>query len=396
MTTVEPERFDHFDPALADDPYPALRALRERAPVFFSEEHGGFWGMTRYQDVYDAAHRVETFASGLGPITIPAPMTLEGAESQRPAPISYDPPDHRRYRSFINPYFSPARIEAMEPWFRQIATELIDKFIDRGEADFAQEFAIPMPMFVICGLLGIPDERWAEFRGQIEDIIAFTDRDRTLNAVMEVGGYMAAMLAERRERPTDDLLSFVANGIVDGAPMSDEEILGFAVLLFGAGAETTTNAIGNTLSYLAEHPDLRSELAGDLELLPNAIEEFLRFDTPVFGLARTVAHDTEFAGQSMREGDRVLLMWGAANHDPAEFEDPDSVNIHRFPNRHLAFGSGIHRCLGSHLARLELRVALEELLRRIPEFSLAPGARADRCVGVTRGTRSLPVVFPSA
>lgn len=392
---VDPESFDHYSPELANDPYPTLRAMREECPVAHSREHGGFWALTRYRDVYDAVHDVETFSSALGAITIPAPMTLDGDDGRRPVPISYDPPEHRRFRAFINPYFSPARVESMEPWFRRIARDLIDRFADRGTADFAREFAIPMPMIVICGLLGIPDERWEEFRDQIEDIIAFTDKDRTMNAILEVGSYLARMLAQRREVPTDDLLSFVANGVIDGEPMSEREILGFAILLFGAGAETTTNAVGNTLAYLAEHAELRRELAAHPDLLPNAIEEFLRFDTPVFGLARTLTKDTTFGGQDMSADDRVLLLWGAANHDPEEFHDPDRVDIHRLPNRHLAFGAGIHRCLGSHLARLELRVALEELLARIPEFALAPDARPERCVGITRGTRSLPVVFPA-
>ena len=199
-----------------------------------SQQHGGFWAFTGYQEIYDAAHDVETYSSALGPITIPGPAPLHVVGDRRPPPISSDPPEHRRYRAFINPYFSPARIEAMEPWFRSIARSLIDRFADRGEADFVREFAVPMPMFVICGLLGIPDDRWEELRDHIEDIIALTDPERTTRAVVEVGGYMAGLLAERRRHPTDDLLGFLASGNIDDEPMTDEEILGFAMLLFGA------------------------------------------------------------------------------------------------------------------------------------------------------------------
>lgn len=391
-----PREFDHYDPALAADPYPVLREMRERCPVGRSERHGGFWAITRYHDVYDVAHDPTTFSSALGHITIPTPDTPM-AETLRAIPIEVDPPAHHTYRSLVNPFFSPARIKDMEPWVRAISHQLIDGFADRGQADLAEEYSFPLPMFVICRILGIPSERWSEFRQWISKLLLIGESPaEAMEGAAVLAGFVGGVLEERRQKPGDDLVSFLTTAEVDGERMTDMDLLGFCILLFGAGAETTTNAIGNSLAYLAEHHELRDRLAADPTLIPAAVEEFLRYDTPVFGLARTVACDTELAGQTMREGERVLLLWGSANHDDTEFERSEEVEIDRPVNRHLAFGAGVHRCLGSHLARTEIRIALEDVLARMPDFDLVPGRGVERCVGVTRGVRSLPVQFSPA
>lgn len=387
-----PENFDHYDSALAEDPYPVLRDLREQCPVHWSDRHGGFWALTRYEDIYQVAHDPATFSSNRDHITIPSPEATMPPGSA--VPIELDPPEHRIYRSLVSPYFSPQRIATLEPEIRAITSRLIDGFIGRGNADLAQEFAVPLPMFVICKILGIPSDLWPEFRVHIDHLLQLgEDTDQAIAAGLEIARFLTSILEERRQQPEDDLLSFLAHTEIDGHTMPDDKLLGFAVLLFGAGAETTTNAIGNTLSYLAQHSELRERIAGDHALIPAVIEEFLRYDTPVFGLARTATCPTAIGGAEMKDGDRVLLLWGAANHDPAEFDRPDEVDIDRFPNRHIAFGTGIHRCLGSHLARLELRVAFEEIFGRIPDFHLAAGGQVERVVGITRGVRSLPVAF---
>ncbi len=388
-----PENFDHYDRALADDPFPTLREMREQCPVAHSDKHGGFWALTSYEAVYAAAHDHETYSSARGRITIPS-ATVPGEDDRRAVPIEMDPPDHRKYRALVMPYFSPQRVSEMEPDIRRLARELIDGFIETGKADLAQDYAIPMPMYIICGMLGIASDRWREFRDWIEKILMLgEDPKAAMEAVMHVGGYLIGVLADRRENPQDDLLSYLAHAEVEGVRMSDEDLLGFALLLFGAGAETTTNSIGNTLTYLGRHPDVRQRLVEDPSLLDNAIEEFLRYDSPVFGLARTATADAELIGQHISKGDRLLLMWSAANHDQREFANADEVDIERFPNRHLAFGSGIHRCIGSHLARLELKVALQEILGRVPNYEINE-AGVERSIGTTRGTRNLPVSFP--
>ena len=392
--TVSAETFDHYDPSLAEDPYPALRELRERCPVGRSKRYGGFFFLTRYRDVYDAAHDFETFSSARGHITIPSPDVPEVAGISNAPPIETDPPEHHKYRALVAPFFSPQRIGSMEPSIRTLATALIDRFIERGEADLAQEFAFPMPMYVICRILGVEESRWKEFREWINRMLQIGENPSdALEAAALVGGHLLQVLESRRAAPADDLITYLVQAEVDGDRMTPNELLGFSILLFGAGAETTTNAIGNSLAWLGSNPDQRRRLIQDPRLLPNAVEEFLRFDTPVFGLARTVTKDTQFRDCPMSEGDRLLLLWGAANHDPEEFENPDEVDIERSPNRHLAFGAGIHRCLGSHLARAELRIALQEILRRMPEFKIADTGEVERCVGATRGVRSLPVVF---
>lgn len=316
------------------------------------------------------------------------------ADTLRAIPIEVDPPDHRKYRSLVNPFFSPARISVMEPWIREISGELIDGFAGRGHADLAEEYSFPLPMYVICRILGIPSDRWHEFREWISKLLLIGEAPtEAMEAAGVVAGFLASVLDERRRDPGDDLVSFLTTAEVDGERMGDMELLGFCMLLFGAGAETTTNAIGSPLAYLAEHHDLRDRLVADPALIPAAVEEFLRFDTPVFGLARTVACDAELGGQHLRPGQRVLLLWGAANHDDAEFDRAEEVDIDRPANRHLAFGAGIHRCLGSHLARAELRIALEDVLGRLPDLAIASGQQVERCVEVTRGVRRLPVSF---
>lgn len=391
MTTLDSfAQFDHYDPALADDPYPTLREMRERCPVVHSERHGGFWAVTRYQDVYAVAHDPATFSSAQG-ITIPAPAP-EMRGGLTAMPIEADPPEHLKYRSLVNPFFSPGRVAGMEEWIRGISNDLLDAAAGQEVFDLAQSYSHPLPMYVICRILGIPSDRWLEFRGWIEKLLRIGDDPaQAMQGAMVIAQFLAGELAERRANPTDDLLSFLAHAEVDGERMDDMELLGFCLLLFGAGAETTTNAIGSSLAYLSEHHDLRDRLAADPSRIPAAVEEFLRYDTPVFALGRTVTAEAVVGSETLCPGERVLLLWGAANRDEAEFDHAEEVDIDRPVNRHLAFGSGIHRCLGSHLARTEIRIALEDVLARFPGFRLAPGARVDRMVGLIRGVTHLPV-----
>jgi cytochrome P450 len=322
-----------------------------------------------------------------GPDDLPAPIGLA-------PPITSDPPFHGIARRMLLPAFSPKRIEALTPFTRNVCRELLDEIGDRKEFDAAVEYAQHIPVRVIIGMLGFPIEDADIFRDFIHQVLENVDQSpEERQAVIEQGeidAYMDAQIAEHRANPRDDLTSFLIEAEIDGNKLAPEHIRGTMVLLMIAGIDTTWSAIGASLWHLAQHPEHRRRLVSEPAVWDTAIEELLRAYSPVT-MARLVATDYDFHGHQFKEGDWLLLPFPSANRDAAAFEDPDQVCLDRENNRHAAFGLGIHRCLGSNLARMELRVALEEWMARHPDFELADPAGVSWSAGQVRGPRTLPI-----
>jgi cytochrome P450 len=394
MEAAERMDFDPYSHALHDDPYPVYAQLRERYPVHYNETRD-FWHIARYADVLEAIGQPQVFSSGRG---ISLALRNDAQQSPMPMMIVMDPPRHDQLRNLVNRGFTPRRIRELEHRVRAIATEYIDRFIDNGRCDLWEAFAAPLPTTVIAELLGVPasDREW--FKEQSTLIVATAEKSAEAGrggAALELGKYLFDQFAEKRKQPRDDLMSELLEAELEGERLTDPELVGFAVLLLIAGNETTTNLISNATVLLDRHPDERAKLVANPGLIGTAIEEFLRFDPPVQGIVRTLAEDIDFKGHTIPEGGKVYLVVGAANRDPAYFEEPERFDVTRSPNRHLSFGFGTHFCLGASLARLEGRVAFEEMLRRFPEFHISGPTK--RLHGdVIRGLLRVPLEFKRA
>ncbi len=387
--------FDVLDPGYVADPFSVWDRLRHDCPVAHTGRRGSTWLPTTYQDVVDLAHDIEHFSS-LEISVIP----FDGEPPEEPVlqyglpPISADPPLHTWTRRLLLPWFSHRRVEEYEAMTRELCSELVDGFADDGTADAARDYAQQIPVRVIASILGVPASMSDTFTGWVRDVLEFADDpERRQRGAEGLINFFVKEVERRRTEPGDDLLSDLLHSEFDGRPLEESVVLGVAAIVLIAGVDTTWSAIGSSLWHLANHPEDRRRLVDDPDAWPLAIEELLRAYSPVT-MARVVTGDLEFAGCPMKAGDKVLMNFPAANRDPAAFEDADRVVLDRQLNRHVAFGSGIHRCAGSNLARMELRVALEEWLRRIPDFRMAEGADVTWAGGQVRGPRKLPVVFP--
>jgi len=387
--------FDVLSRPYVDDPFRIWDELRTACPVAHTDRRGSTWLPTTYKDVVALAHDIEHFSS-LDITVIP----FTGEEPEEPVlpygvpPISVDPPMHTWTRRLLLPWFSHRKVESYEPMTRDLCKRLVDGFLADGRADAAADYAQQIPVRVIAAILGVPESLSDTFTGWVRDVLEFADdEERRRDGTLALIEYFVSELERRRTDPGDDLMSALLHSEVDGQPVEDSVVLGIAALTLIAGVDTTWSAIGSSLWHLATHPDDAKTLASDPEAMPLAVEELLRAYSPVT-MARVVTTDLEFEGCPMHAGDKVLMNYPAANRDPEAFERPDHVVLDRAHNRHVAFGSGIHRCAGSNLARMELRVAIEEWLRRIPEFRIEPGAEVTWAGGQVRGPRSVPVVFP--
>ena len=388
--------FDHLDPGFVEDPHAVYSRLRDECPVAHTDRYHGVWIPTRYEDLAAIAHDHQRFSSR----TI---LVTDRAESPtdlgfHAPPITEDPPYHTDIRRLLLPEFSPAVVAAYEPITETMANDLIDGFIDRGECDAAADYAQHVPIKVITRMLGIPDSDHARFRDWIHRLIEESPLagETTFDAIFEIGGYLAGHVEDHRATPRDDIITHLLDArMPDGRALEDPEILGVCILLLLAGIDTTWSAIGASLLHLATHPDDRRRLIEEPDLIHSATEEFLRVFAPVT-MAREVIEDTVIGGCPMRTGDRVLLPFPSGNRDPAVFDQPDRVILDREINRHFAFGVGIHRCLGSNLARMELRVTIQTWLRRIPDFTLTDPDAVTWSAGQVRGPRTLPLAFPPA
>ena len=388
--------FDVMDERYVLEPFAIWDELRQRCPIARTERRRGAWLLTTYDDVTAAAHDVATFSSlevgviGQDEEPNPEDVLLEYGLP----PISSDPPLHTWTRRILLPWFSHRRVEEYEVITRELCRRLLTSFVSTGHADAAADYAQQIPVRVIAGVLGVPPELSDTFTGWVRDVLEFADEpERAQRGGQGILEYLIAEVGRRREDPDDDLISWLVQAEHDGQPIDDSIILGMAGLVMIAGIDTTWSAIGSSLWHLATHPDDAARLVQEPSLMDTAVEELLRAYAPVT-MARMVTEDTVFKECPMHKGDKVLMNFPAANRDPAAFEDADRVVLDRTQNRHVAFGSGIHRCAGSNLARMELRVALEEWLRAIPTFRLEDGADVTWAGGQVRGPRTLPVVFP--
>jgi cytochrome P450 len=387
--------FDVLDPKYIADPFRIWDDLRATCPIAHTDRRGSNWLPTRYDDVTAMAHDIEHFSS-LKVAVIPVG---DGEPGDPPAleyglpPISADPPLHTWTRRLLLPWFSHRRVDGYVPLTRELCRNLLDGFAERGQADAAAEYAQQIPVRVIAHILGVSPEMSDSFTGWVRDVLEFADdAERRIAATDALLTYFVAQLEDRRSTPGDDLLSELLQTEVEGAPIEDSLILGMAALVLIAGVDTTWSAIGSSLWHLSTHPEDLARLVADPGLMPMAVEELLRAYSPVT-MARVVTQDVEFGGCPMKEGDKVLMNFPAANRDPEAFESPDVVDLARAQNRHVAFGSGIHRCAGSNLARMELQVALEEWIGRIPVFALDESQEMTWAGGQVRGPRVLPVLF---
>ena len=400
MTTSRPvddweTDFDVLSPEYVADPFTIWDELRTSCPVAHTDRRTSTWLPTTYDDVVRLAHDIEHFSS-LEISVIP----FNGDPPDQPVlqyglpPISSDPPLHTWTRRLLLPWFSHRRVQEYESMTRALCGELVDGFIADGEADAARDYAQQIPVRVIASILGVPSSLSDTFTGWVRDVLEFADDpERRRRGAEGLVGFFVKEVERRKSEPGDDLLSDLLHSEIDGRPVEESVVLGVAALVLIAGGDTTWSAIGSSLWHLSTHPEDRQRLTSDPAAMPLAVEELLRAYSPVT-MARVVTEDIEFAGCPMKAGDKVLMNFPAANRDPVAFEHADQVILDRQLNRHVAFGSGIHRCAGSNLARMELQVALEEWLERIPEFRLADGAEVTWAGGQVRGPRQLPVVFP--
>jgi cytochrome P450 len=364
--------FDHHDPQAVADPESVLGPIRESQPLLHSDLYGGFWLLSRYDDVTAAALDCEAFTSAI-PGTTLIPPTQPRHDPL--LPLELDPPEHSRYRALVNPVFEKRRIDAMRPDLEALATRLLEPIVRRGGGDIMADFAHPMSLGSLARLMDLPEadeDRWFDWVERMYSN-ALRDKEDQAEAVRAAESYIDELVAARRREPRDDFLGMLLQAEVEGHHLSDLEVRQFGILMLLAGYETTSGAMGVTLLYLAEHPEHRARLFADpVGLAHSAVNEFLRVVSPVQVFGRNAAHDVEMYGQTIPEGDVVLLGYGAANRDPRVFDRPEEVVLDRHPNRHLAFGHGRHLCLGANLARLELAIMIERFAALLPDFRLDP------------------------
>ena len=357
-----------LDGDTAANPQPTFTTLLTDSPVTKTD-----WGtiIARHEDAQFALRNPDLFSSDMDAISIGNVRPL--------IPLQINQPDHVKYRRLLDPLFSPKQVALLEADVRDLTNQLIDDFAASGECEFHSAVAIPLPCTVFLRLLGLPYDDldlFLEFKDNI--IRAPGSTEEEMNAVRAETGqriyeYFDKVLDEREVERQDDLLSQFLDAEVDDHRLTRHDILDICYLFLLAGLDTVTASLGCMVSYLAQHPDQQQQLVADPSLVPGAVEELLRWETPVPGVPRVLTDDVEIAGQQLVAGERITVLLGSANIDDTEFPEPANVDFARPANRHLAFGGGIHRCLGSHLARLELRVALEELHRRIPDYRITPG-----------------------
>jgi cytochrome P450 len=396
--------FNPFDPRLRTNPYEVYRELREEAPVFRSPMLQ-LWILTRYDDVLDALKDHRRFSSERTRATNPLVQQLEsyrlssGPLGTTPTILSIDPPDHTRMRGLVNKAFTPRQVERVRPHMQEIADELLEALPEPGRMDVVADFAVPFPIIVIAEMLGVPATDRERFKAWSTDIAATLSGpflpqdvlDRAVSSSNELADYFRGQIAQRRAEPRDDLLSALCAVEEQGDLLSEDEMIATCILLLIAGNETTTNLIGSGMYTLLQNPDERRRLQADLSLMPGAVEEMLRYEPSGQMTSRVVAEPLELRGQRMEPGQVVLVSLAAANRDPAVFPDPHRFDITRSPNRHLAFGQGIHYCLGAPLAVVEARIAFQSLLRRMPDPQAAFEAPDWGPSFVLRGPKSLQV-----
>ncbi|RIL03062.1 MAG: cytochrome P450 [Proteobacteria bacterium] len=393
-----PLTYDPYAYEVHEDPFPIYRRLRDEAPAYWNESLR-LWALSRHADVLAGFKDWQRFSSRFG-VSIDAGTFHENASATMSF-LAMDPPRHDRLRALVSKGFTPRRVAELEPRIRAIALEYLGGLRGRDGCDFIRDFAGKLPMDVISEMLGVPAADRAMLRGWADDMVHREEGVREMPKAAIEGGlralhYFSEMLSERRRAPGNDLTGALVTAEIDGDRLSDREIIGFLILMVVAGNETTTKLLGNALYWLWRHPDQRDRLRRDPTLVPRWVEETLRYDNSTQSLARVMAADVELHGRKLRAGDKVVLLVGSANRDERVFPEPDRYDLLRDTSASLSFGQGVHFCLGASLARLEARIALEEVWKRFPDFEIDPAGLVRVHSVNVRGFAALPMAFGRA
>lgn len=392
--------FDHYTPEYRENWREISDANLSKCPVAHSTTYGGFWLVSDYASLsrvirddatFTSTHNMEDPADPRQGVVIPPNPMLQ-------VPMEFDPPLYNVYRRMLNPYFSPTAARAAEPFVRQAVDAFLDKVCASGRMDFVLDLGNPVPALATMKLVGLPLDDWQTYAEPMHGVVSFPaggpEYLRCIDALQQLGGALGALLARLRDEPADGLLSELAKATVNGQPLSDGEVVLIALLVMQGGVDTTTALLANTLWWLEEHPEQRQRLIDEPALMEHATEEFLRIFTPVPALARTATQDVVLGGQQLREGDRVLMSFAAANRDPAIFDEPGEAKLDRFPNPHTSFGLGIHRCTGSNFARSWFQIMLRGVLDRMPDYTIDRTAtRRNDSIGIINGFVNMPATF---
>ena len=384
--------------AMRDNPYPYYAMARQMAPVLYNDQIGA-WNVFSYEGCRAILRNPNLFSSDASPF-------VEGINREQQSMLGSDPPRHTQLRGLVNLAFTPRRVAALEPRIRQITSEILDRVVPQGRMDLVGDLSYPLPVIIIAELLGVPPEDRATFKRWSTEIVSRLGTDVGPNQAVpedmltiqeEFSAYFEEQIERHRRQPKDDLIGALLKAEIDGSKLTTGELLSFCILLLVAGNETTTNLIGNAVRCFLDYPPELERIRADSSLGPTSVEEVLRFRSPVQATIRFATEDTELGGQAIRRGQRAIVWLAAANRDPAEFPDADRFDVGRQPNRHLSFGLGIHFCLGAPLARLEAKVAIEELIRRVPSFRRADETALEPVEGfIMHGVKRLPLVFEPA
>jgi cytochrome P450 len=394
--------FDHHSPDYADN-HPKINAeLREKCPVAWSENYKGFWVVSKYEDVANVSRDDDVFRSHNDQMVDPdGPDGYAGIQLPpagfRSVPIEMDPPEFFDYRKLLNPYFSPAAAKRWTEYVELSVEYFLDQVSEAGSGDLVLDLAAPMPGLFTTALIGLPKEDWFKYAEPFHKIVAPQESEEFAEAVEGAMWIMTSLfeiVEQRRAEPQDDFISYLTRCTVGGELLEDQRIVEIVFLFIAGGVDTTTSLMGNAFIWLDEHRDVHQSLLEDDDVMAKAVEEFLRFFSPVQTLARTVSGPCEFAGQDFSELDRVLINLSSANRDPAVFENAEDLDINRFPNRHAAFGLGIHRCLGSNFARILITAMTRGVLRRMPDFQVdRETAERYQSIGTVNGWHRVPATW---
>lgn len=379
---------DLFNEEHMHNPYPRYEEMRNQCPVAHSSEHGGFWAVSRYADVKAVAQDFRTYSSA-------ETNALVRHDLPKMIPIDMDPPDQRHYRKVVSPRLAKERVGVIEPVATEHARNLLGAFASAGECDFVAQFAQPFPMVPIFSIIGIGQEDVMRILGAADDAVRYraSSPSRAQAGAHAMLEFATNIAAEARVNPLPDtLIGDLVSGVVKGEPLTNEEIARFILILLFGALDTTTNTLAFIANFLSDKPELRASLRSDPDLLHRSIEEFVRLASTVQGLTRLCTRESKIGDQDIHEGERVLMLFGAANRDPEVFEDPHEFNADRNPHLHMGFGAGAHTCLGQHLARVLLEVGLREFLAVVPDYEVTIDQLTLKCSEV-RGFVSLPLKF---
>ena len=385
------DHFDYLAPEVARHLHETLAVMRDRCPVAHSDAHGGYWIVTQYEDVLRVAQDWQTFSSAHG-VSVPDTQMVVKA-----IPEHVDPPLHREYKRLINAYFTPAYVAAYEPGTRELVTRLIDDFLDEGSCDFMPAFARPFPGLAFFEMVLNAPPGEAMVLNEMSMAASLPNNPDRGAAWKGMYDWIVEFVARRRGEPArGDVVDAILNAEIEGRPITDDEIIGMIQLLILGGLDTTAGALGQFMIRFCREPEIPALLRARPELIADAVEELLRLEGPFISIARTAMNDAEVGGRSIKEGEKVLIFWASANRDEAEFPDPDTFDPERKANRHIAFGAGPHRCAGSNLARMNLRIAVHELVQRLDDLRLAiPEDEIPFHSALNRSPLAVPITFAS-